>query len=40
MSRATAMPNVADEHATFMSNAVPEAPSACCTSTAIAGYAR
>ena len=40
MSRATLMPNVADEQATFMSNAKPFVPSASCTSTETAGYAR
>ena len=40
MSRATLMPKVADEHATFMSNAKPFVPSASCTSTETAGYAR
>ncbi len=36
-SAAVLMPKVADEQATFMSNAKPSMPSAFCTSTAIAG---
>ena len=36
-SAAVCIPNVAEEHATFMSKAKPSMPSACCTSIAIAG---
>ena len=36
-SAAVLMPKVAEEQATFMSKAKPSMPSACCTSTAMAG---
>jgi hypothetical protein len=36
-SAAVLMPKVADEQATFMSNAKPSMPRACCTSMAMAG---
>ena len=36
-SEAVLIPNVAEEQATFMSNAKPSMPNACCTSMAMAG---